>query len=609
MSTTTSRPLRLTVPARNQRAPAFCDGTREGLEAWLGSLPMTDVRRAGRALHGALVELNRTTLQPAHRFAQLETLRPVAHYACSGLTRSALARTNLLDEDERRMVTLAQSLQHQLATGYRLVLVDGMRAGERLSPHTVDTLAGRRLVTALHRALSDSSAILLRALQLYAGTPSRLWEELHQLYLLARARGVLEVEVTDPEHRVRPDTTVADAYVRALLLACARPNNLRPAALGTLYQALEDWARLARLVPLEALDDPLHVVDLAGNGAPKALRLHRFHDDEELRSVDSSELVTALAELDPARGGAPARADAAALPTGVDADLLRHLTHAWGEAVERSHERTAAAGRVELCLGLEAIHFFAGDAQPLEEQLRDPRLRGRDREPTGTRDPFAGAPDGGAPAGIPTRGGDPAAAEAGGDAGPRRAASPRIEQVRLTDVSAFGFGLAWEGGAPARLRTGELVGIRQGRDQHWTLAMVRWLHAGDGEVRLGVEVLAARCVAVCARVLSTRGAGWEWTPALLLPAQDALDEPATLVAPRSPFRAGQKLALNQAGSESKIRLETGEMLSEEYDRFTFRELGLTAVADEPATGIEVELINADEYWESVEYHFDGQAAS
>ncbi|MEE4380873.1 MAG: hypothetical protein V2J02_02660 [Pseudomonadales bacterium] len=603
MSTTTSRPLRLTVPARNQRTPAFCDGTREGLEAWLGGLPMTDVRRAGRALHGALVELNRTSLQPAHRFAQLETLRPVVHYACSGLTRSALARTNLLDEDERRMVTLAQSLQHQLATGYRLVLVDGMRAGERLSPHTVDTLAGRRLVTALHRALSDSSAILLRALQLYAGTPTRLWEELHQLYLLARARGVLEVEVTDPEHRVRPDTAVGDAYLRALLLACARPNNLRPAALGTLYQALEDWARLARLVPLEDLDDPLHVVDLAGNGAPKALRLHRFHDDEDLRSVDASELVAALAELDPVQRRAPARADAAALPAGVDADLLRHLIHAWGEAVERSHERRAAAGRVELCLGLEAIHFFAGDALPLEEQLRDPRLRGREREPSGTLDPFAGAPDGGSSGAVETR------TSATDEPAAPLQVSPEIAQVRLTDVSAFGFGLAWEGGAPARLRTGELVGIRQGRDQHWTLAMVRWLHAGDGEVRLGVEVLAARCVAVCARVLSTRGAGWEWTPALLLPAQDALDEPATLVAPRSPFRAGQKLALNQAGSESKIRLETGEMLSEEYDRFTFRELGLTTVTSEPTTGIEVELINADEYWESVEYHFDGQAAS
>jgi hypothetical protein len=51
------------------------------------------------------------------------------------------------------------------------------------------------------------------------------------------------------------------------------------------------------------------------------------------------------------------------------------------------------------------------------------------------------------------------------------------------------------------------------------------------------------------------------------------------------------------------------MLSEEYDRFTFRELGLTTVTSEPTTGIEVELINADEYWESVEYHFDGQAAS
>ncbi|MEE4360165.1 MAG: hypothetical protein V2I63_01435 [Pseudomonadales bacterium] len=575
------RPLKLTVPARKQAAPAFCDGTREGLEAWIAGLPMTDVRRSGRALHGALVELNRTAMPAPHRFAQLETLRQVVHYACSGLTRSALARTNLLDEDERRMVTLAQSLQHQLATGFRLVLVDGMRAGEKLSGHTIETTSGRRLATAMHRSMSDLSAILLRALQLYAATPTRLWEELHQLYLLGASRGILEVEVNDPEHRVRGTTRIIDAYLRALLLACARPNNLRPAAQGALFLALEDWARHARLVSLDTLEDPLHVVDLSGNTAPMALRLHRFHDDEELRAIDARDLLLRLSEADPEARDERRPADALALPSGVDAELLRHVSNAWGEAVERHHERAAATGRVELCLGMDAVHFFIGDEVAFEEQLRDPRMR--------QRATTEGAPGDGAQDAAPE-------AEA-----PTDAARPSAQFVRLADASPYGYGLIWDGDAPATLRTGELIALRASQGQHWSLCVVRWLHAGDGQVRLGVEIIGPRCVSVGARVLSTRGGSWEWTPALLLPAIDAIDQPATLVTPRRPFRAGQKLALNQSGSETKIRLEAGDVLSDEYSRFTLRELGLGQNSCQMDTGIEVEMLNADEYWESVEY--------
>src|SRR5690606_2960876 len=39
-------------------------------------------------------------------------------------------------------------------------------------------------------------------------------------------------------------------------------------------------------------------------------------------------------------------------------DLLRHLDMAWGGISERSFQRLPAQGRLRLCVGMTALHYF-----------------------------------------------------------------------------------------------------------------------------------------------------------------------------------------------------------------------------------------------------------
>lgn len=569
---TAKRPITLSVPPQKFEAPAFFDGSADALDAWAAQLYVLRPIEAIDKLLPALTELNQCKQSPATRFEQLEVLRPVVRFVCSRVTTDMLRRPMLLDSNEQQALTAAQSLQTHLAAGYKVVLANAMQSGQGV--HT----------TALHRALCELSQTLLRALQLYKPAPTRLWMQLHQLYYLAERKGALDATVSDPDQPEGIPTRIRTIYMRSLLLGCARPNMLRPQALGSLFAALENWADKVDFGTLES-DDHL-LVDLTADRAPVDLARYTPRPDEDCRCLRTRTLLDILrARFEQANLEG---ADVSGQGTH-DAELVSHLIQAWGRSARRAFRRTRDQGELEICVGLPALHFHSAGGISLQAQLSGGRsIPASDHGEDVEIDPFAGASDvGGARLG-PTRsrpGRTAVATEQPTDDNPFP-----IARLSLEDISPGGYGLVWSGRPDADLHAGELVGLRQPGDPQWSVAVVRWCRNQPGELRLGVELLAPRAAAACIRPVG-QNVDWNaWSPALVLPEVSALGQPPYLITTGRGFKPGQKVMLNQYGGGLRARLDVLERGSYGFAKFRFQSLGDHGEAAPLPTGIEVDYL-------------------
>lgn len=509
---------------------------------WIAGLPLQDAEQCGSQLAAALAELNGFATEPDNRFALLEQLRPMVHFTCSSLSRSWLHQTLVLDKTQQGLAGLAQSLQNRLATGYKIVIVDHLRGNADFSQPLAEGGAGALIAQATHRALTDQSRTLLRSLQLYTPAPPRLWHDCHQLYNLAASYGFLDYPVNDPENQLRPTTAVADAYLRLLLLGCSRPNMLRPNSIGALFQVLEDWSRRARLRGRTQGGHPFLLVDLGGDSAPVSTRSYREQvpDSEALCELDASELVHML---NAQLAGSNTAADIL-VPEFLTPELIRHVIQAWGVLSKRAFRRVSASGHLDICVGLTTLHDLSAG----------------------------------------------------------RRAGLRQDRVLLADTSPGGYGIRWNGDIPASLQTGELVGVRETADHHWAIAVVRWLQRRDEATSLGVELLGPRALPASARPIRARGSQEQASAALLLPELKAINQPAMLITAPGRFKVGEKVLLEQGGRELRALLVRSNHASVSFCEFEFQELD--AAEHSPWTGIEVEHLSEEDYWESVDYHTD-----
>jgi hypothetical protein len=543
------RTLSLSIPRRAEGELSFTDGSVDDLARWTEELPMNRPEEAAALLRDALAELNRSEGELGDRFRQMEVLRPVAHFVCSAFSPTRTRRALLIDEKERTEAILAQSLQIELATGYKIIVVDALRDELEIAPGVEPESPAGMALTAIHRTLTEFAQTLLRSLQRYTPPPPRLWEQLHQLFLLAEMRGVLDENVRDEEHQYRDRSRIIEAYLRAVMLGAARPNTLRPAMLGTLFNLLEDWTRFVDISPQEPEDGAHAVIDLSGDHPPVTAAMYTEHDEQDARTIDSTRLLDVLnRHLDPEQTQVTA---GPAMPEADQDDLVRHAVQAWGVATKRVFKRMPVEGRLEICAGMLAIHYHISGGVPFEEQLGG-IFRRRRRTP----------------------------------------ARFRTFELTLADASPGGYGLICTGDFPDDLQTGDLLGVHKEGAEDWHIAVVRWFGNEPGGARVGIELLAPRAEPAGARAVSSRGGGKEWTPVLILPEIRALHQPSALITPRGTFRLGQKLALNRGGRETKVRLESSRSFTENFHQYTLTEFG--GHSGVPDTGIEVDYLDADD---------------
>jgi len=559
--------IRLRLPEQDLQYLTLGSDQPKRLQAWVDDLPLMNMGETSRQLYQFIQELNRLQIPFQQRFILLEIARPVILHVCRSLGKHYLNQSLVLPEKSRRVASLAQALQNHLAAGYKLVAVQGISR--------INDRDGRRTVTAaIHRAITAMTDSLVRSFQLYFPVTRNLWLELHQLYLLAEMHDLATREVGDSDFESIESSSVTDAYARALLLATAKPNQLRQQEVALVFRATETWSALIDIKPAGE-DADLFVFDLQMD-RPPTYRTHASVAPGNTRYIDARILVGKLAQV--VAGSTTQEFD---VPDGMADNLLVHLQQAWGALTERSFKRLGQTGPIDISLGLTGLHATLSDGVDFDQMMRGRSLQvlahGAEENPFLSSKPASFASD----RPRAPREDDPwsRAYDGGGHRMADDASVADVDFSRITNAltqeqakgekktgaehftcqkvnaSPGGYCLEWTGATPAALRTGEMVGVRELGQNEWAIGVVRWVKqlASQG-AQFGVELLAPRATPSGVRVLRKTGDVGSFMRALLLPALNAIGQPSTLLVPSVGFHSGAKVELVASGDTSRILL-------------------------------------------------------
>ncbi|UTH37079.1 molecular chaperone [Pseudomonas sp. KHPS1] len=586
----------LRVPTPSKQSLSFCDGSPRDLKRWIAGLPKANIGETARQLYQSLVELNQLLTPSENRLQLLELLRPEVNFVCQHLERHFLNQAIVLDERPRKVANLCQALQNHLAVGYKLIISRAMtRSGKDRD---------QLLAIALQRASHSLCSPLIRASQLYCPVPEGLWLELHQLYQIALEQRLQRQVIRDPLARHTQGLSTEQTYVTALLLGCARTNQMRQSGIARLAEALEPWSALIKLQP-GGQPGSLFVLAPQVDGPPRYRSLYQSGELHNLLGIDTQPLVDALKEYLELPEDQRSKSRLL-IPEGISLDLLQHVAAAWGDIAERTFQRTPGQGNLTLCIGMTALHFFLSGRRSFAEMLKRPVEVGAAvfKPATGEPDVWSNAFDAQRNAAdeihfeeiqyTKVTPGEQAQPESNGESYP-------TYPLAIVNHSPGGYCLSWPKEVPSQLQAGELLGIQDNPNQAWSVAIVRWIRqVRGGGTQMGIELIAPHAQPCGLQLLRKAEQSSQYLRALLLPEISAISRPASLITPRLPFQEGSKVLINDQGEEHRAVLMRKQVSSGSFSQFEYRRVGDDeGAAGKPVTASQSEKPAGEEDFDSL----------
>lgn len=590
-------PVKLRIPRQDLDQHSLFPLTLEGVQSWTNELPVTNTREVAQQLRVAIGELNRVTLSAEKRYAILEAMRSNLKVATASLSRRFINQPLVLPSEPQQMAELADQLFGLASTGYTLVAVHAIRDRESIR----DINPARLVCEALQRALHFTGAKIFQRFQLFQPAENRAWQTLHQLYALAERQQLTQLRI---DGMMAEPTTITATWLRLLLLACCKPNQLRQSDLAAIFQGLAQWAGMATV---SAPGEGLFVVDLGGDQPPTYANSARATANADLRGIDTGPLVAHLNELAESGEGSGRQDIVFANDVRLHHNILQHMIVSLSSVSTRNFSRQKLQQTLYVALGLNSTHYFVAGGLTFAEVLHGKGYRPPASERVATnpflvqgkrRDPWLEAyadeiysgeeqpdPDDSREPHDVEVDEDTRAMLLAGHNQPQEEPEPREEErhreysVTAINASPGGYCLEWDHDQPGATRSGDILCVREEEGGSWVIASIRWLSqlAGKSSI-LGVELLSPQAAAWGARIQNPKGGLSEPIRVLLLPGIKLVAQPPTLITPRSGFREGQKLTLVRHGESKNIRLQRQVAATATYSQFEFREAGNPAQA-------------------------------
>ena len=567
--------IRLKVPRQQLDQSSFFDTEGSAIDKWVAQLPMANLGQTTRQLYQALSELNQVRLLPAKRMIILEKLRVPIHFVSRSLSKHYINQPIVLPDQPRKVADLAHALHSQLATGYTIVATHTAALGKRAGFSKPEKLISK----ALHRAVTDHTLNMQRQYQLYQPVDDGVWNNLHQFYCLARQHDTLNHVIKDAEYG---NCTVEQSYIRALLIGCCKPNQLRQEDFMGIFKPLTQWAGLCQLNTSNS--HSLFIIDTSGDHPPIYRELYDAPLTEHCLSLDTHPLAEQLQSIRNKAGAESLKVDIN--DTQVSLDLLGHLILAWGSMSKRTFMRLEANDTLELCVGLSATHHFVSGELSFEALVEE---RGAKTYTMQHENPFLKVQS-------QLRKKDvwdsPYEANVGQanvsmetidfhirdneQANSKASQKYSSHSVQMINSSAHGYCIAWPKEAEAFIKTGEIVGIKEASSHNWSIAVIRWVSHPEGEqTQLGLELISPSAAPYGARIIRKTGGAAEYMRVMVLPEIPITKQPVTLLTPRVPFRTKFKVVLNQRGKEVQINLTKKLNDTGAYNQFEFKRVSST----------------------------------
>jgi len=518
-------------------APEFSDAATA--KAWLESVPLANVAAAQHQLLAQIQEFNRYATRAVSRLATLEALREAVQFVEIEQARRFTNRALPMAEAESTVFDETLALWEAMHVGYLhcLQAVGTDEAGIRAQAGTV-----------CQRVLAYTGLKMFHYHRAYRQVPAREWRALHDGYARAEELGVAEDAVKDYLNRDVNETSPRIAYMRALLLGMANPNELSQRQLTFVAFLLERWAEKVEISAAAPEEDmPPLIVDLQSDVCPE----REGPEAAEPRYLDVKRLAKSLRNRIGLlrKGESPAK-----LALGEDCvqpsceQLLVFLYRQWCQAKQpRTTDRKHVPQEAQACNDMGAIHYYIsghvfkqpGETKELTAAQRDQIIAfGR----------------------VSTREDDDYSVVHGF----------LLEHWQIEDESSQGLKMVRRAGNPGKRYThGQLIGLRPADSKNFMLGQVRWLVQNDaGDLYAGVRLLPGLTAATAVRATGLNVVGAKYVQAVSLTAVQALNAPPSLVMPSGWFKPKRVV---EVYVEGHVRVRLTEVIDRgsDYERCAY----------------------------------------
>ena len=571
----------------------FCDPGAGGLLAWASVLPRKDSMALAKQLLQAGDELRASECTLGEMVELLEVLAEPIATAAEGLLllRGTNERQIDIYRKRREFFNLFGQLYYSLAKKQQAI---------NSSVHCEQLLL---------KASEFLCEAIIASHNLYQLPPADCWHALHAMF---------EYSVSDAYSESAALTLLAD-YKTVVALSCASPEKLSNAQIESLTELIRGALAGVR-ISSEPGDKTYYSVKLSCDHSPS--RIRSIKNDVDSVYFDFTEMAALLSA------------------NRLSVALADNLKLSYGPSVARVFPRhlpsfAAADSRdavLETCAGISAVHYYLCDEMGFEGYIDryhrattismdvdtasrdnnfndithcDVNFDSSDVNPRHSREhndvwssiystnwhQFGSV-------------GDAIESEiihqAKNDVAEHKRDFP-IQLLSIKDLNAKGYCLLGSSSALKRYKTGSLLGIKNLKQQHWHVAIVRWSKTDDDKKSLGIELLDPN-IQACALKIVHSTHGTELLPAFLLPIDAVVGVPGNassaqprILTPRLSLKGKASAVLVVGDSRKQVLLDECLEQGASFGLYSYKTL---AEDEAPVENVVGRLASSDEkYYE------------
>lgn len=516
---------------------------------WIDSLSSTDTGDTTRRVFYGLVDFNRRMVPPAVRIRIAERLRPKFELLHANLKRHLKSQSFPLAPRSQKISDLNQSLLLEYAGLYQLSVLDMINQ---------DVERKKALQVSIFRVINYLGKYLFSSYSVYSRTRETVWRDIHHMYLLAADRGLEKLKISDDAAKA---SSIEERYLQLNLLALCKPYSLRQEEVLRLASFIKENVKSVSLtkepVQEELLGNFVHAVIMNNDEPAVIMPYGDMPHSPTVRVFNIRALVMQLNELI----GAVNDENSARLVLGnvLSRNLAKRIIYHLTTVRNRQHNRVDCDEKIMVVMGMQPVHRVIdnsrkqgdGDMQREEDLLFNNMLYGES-----TVAPEAAESE----------------TESSRLSPQERESGVRIWRIKNSSVG--GYGLHWDTADSSPAKVGELVGLRDMREQDnpWMTGVVKWMeYLPKQGLFCGVELLSVE-TRVCEITQIVNRTLNHTLPieGLMLPAIEGLREEAVFILPAYIFIPGDELTVKYDGREEKVALSTLDECLGTFAHFNFK---------------------------------------
>lgn len=530
-------------PTDDLAQPAFKDAA--SCTQWLSQLQLTNLNLAHGTLRKQLDELNRCPLKGNDRLQTLEALRETIAVVQNDFSKKLIGKKLPLADDEFLLLISLSNLWQSMLNGYLRCLQSAEMGDKALAAQTA---------LLCQRCMQYSSLQINDFLRAGCEPDGKTWQQLHSLYAHIESLGLQNEAVRDERYHAGHAITCRALYAKTLLMHRARLLGLSRSHWHIAERWLSLWGDAITIEPRCSIskdDAPPLGVDLAGTQALFRARPELAAASMRyLAMVPLSKLIRVKTIL-LQQGQTPQQVDLGPeLSSKEGVTLLNQLHACWCEARPDSMADTPREANVtHLCIGIEQT--YAQIARKPFKPVKDSAKSNQDAQRQ--IETFGRVLD-----------------ETGQHAFKELGFVP--EEWLVEEDSLIRAHLLRKTSVGERLANQQLVSVFAPNSTAYKLGFTTLVNVTrSGQLYIGLRYLPGQPQAVIVRgnadneLLQSGSA-----PALLLPAMEKLNIPASLVLPREWFKAGRTLEISLPDlSKQSVTLGFSVEKGSDFERVSF----------------------------------------